>query len=376
MTDVAIIGGGSIGCCVADALARADVRVALLERDQLAGGSTGLSVGVVESQYTDPLWIDLRVAARRVFDALAKTTEIGLVRSGYLRLGHDVEDAARFTASVAHQRALGVEDSRVLDPGEIAALAPALRVDDVVAGLWSPSDGYVDPHQATLAFAARARAHGAEIATGCAVLAAERRAGRWHLETTTGPRDCDVVVNAAGPWAGRVAELLGLDCDVVPQRRSATQVHLAEPIGYVHPFVMNYVPGARRLGAYVRHEAADRLIVGLHSEEILDPPSDPDDFPRGVPQDVLEEMAEQIAFRLPGLADGIAFGEGWSGLYPTRPSMDPFVGWRREAEGVIDAVGFGGSGIQAGPAAGILVRDWLLDDGCTSLPGAERLAER
>ncbi|MGA0121428.1 MAG: NAD(P)/FAD-dependent oxidoreductase [Gaiellales bacterium] len=374
MTGVIVIGGGSIGCHVADRLAAAGVDVEVLERDRIAGGSTGLSVGVVESQYTDPLWIELRVLARRVFDELEAEAGIGFVRSGYLRLGFTDDDLAAFRASAGHQRELGVTDARVLDPGEMRALAPALRVDDVAGGLWSPSDGYVDPHLATVAVLERARRAGARVTERCAVTAAERRGGVWRLETTQGPRTADVVVNAAGPWAPAVSALLGLDSDVVPQRRSAVQAHLAAPLGYVHPFVMNYLPGAGRLGAYVRHEAADRLILGLHAEDVLDPPADPEAFPGGVPVEVLEEIAEQVADRFPGLADGLALGEGWSGLYPSRPSMEPFVGWRREAEGVIEAVGFGGSGIQAGPAAGVLVRDWLLHDAPVSVPAAARLA--
>ena len=374
MTRVLVIGGGIVGCCIADALAHAGVAVEVLERDQLAAGSSGLAVGVVESQYTDPLWIDLRVFARRAFDRLAESTEIGFVRSGYARLGYSDADVALFTASITHQRSLGVEDARVLEVGELAALVPALRVDDVRGALWCPSDGYVDPHLATVAFADRAVAAGARITTRCTVTAAERRDGQWQLATTAGPRTADVVVNAAGPWAPQVAALLGLSCDVSPQRRSATQVHLAEPLDYVHPFTMNYIPGVNRLGAYVRYEAPDRLICGLHSEELLDPDSDPDDYPRGVTQDWQEELAGQLALRFPGLADGMSFGEGWSGLYPCRPSLEPSIGWRRETEGVIDAIGFGGGGIQSGPAAGALVRDWLLFDEPRAIPSATRLA--
>jgi sarcosine oxidase subunit beta len=374
MTSVAVIGGGAVGCSIAEELACAGIEVQLLERDAIASGSTGLSVGVVESQYVDPLWIDLRVAARRIFDELEEAVGIGFVRCGYLRLALSQEDAAAFAASVGHQRELGVQDARVLDPEEISALAPALRVDDVVAGLWCPSDGYVDPHQAALAVAERARGAGADIATGCIVTGAERRDGRWHLTTSSGPYVSDIVVNAAGAWAGEVAALLGVTCDVVSQRRWAVQAHLARPLGYVHPFVMNYVPGQNRLGAYVRHEADDRLIAGLHSEEILDPPEPAVAGPGGVPQEALEEIASQIAQRLPALADGMALGEGWSGLYPCRPSGEPSIGWRTDTDGVIDAVGFGGSGVQSGPAAGILVRDWILHDAPITFPGADRLA--
>lgn len=374
MPTVLVIGGGIIGCCIADALAGAGVEVEVLERDRVASGSSGLAVGVVESQYTDPGWIDLRVFARRAFDALAEEADIGFVRSGYLRLGYTAADVARFARSVEHQRSLGVEDARVVDVAEIATLVPSLRTDDVAGGLWCPSDGYVDPHLATVAFGERARARGARITEGCAVTRAERAGGAWRLATTQGERRADVVVNAAGPWANAVAALLGAAGDVSPQRRSAIQVHLAEPLPYVHPFTMNYIPGVDPYGAYVRHEAPDRLICGLHSEDLLDAPSDPDDYPRGVTQDWQEQLAGQLASRFPGLADGMAFGEGWSGLYPCRPSREPSIGWRRDTDGVIDAVGFGGGGLQSGPAAGALVRDWLLHDAPVAIPSAASIA--
>ncbi|MFM9125417.1 MAG: FAD-dependent oxidoreductase [Actinomycetota bacterium] len=127
MTTVLVIGGGIIGCCIADALAEAGVAVEVLERDRIASGSSGLAVGVVESQYTDPGWIDLRVFARRAFDVLAAEAEIGFVRSGYLRLGYTAEDVDAFAGSVAHQRTLGVEDARVGDVDERRELVPALR---------------------------------------------------------------------------------------------------------------------------------------------------------------------------------------------------------------------------------------------------------
>lgn len=374
MTTVLVIGGGIIGCCIADALAEAGVAVEVLERDRIASGSSGLAVGVVESQYTDPGWIDLRVFARRAFDVLAAEAEIGFVRSGYLRLGYTADDVERFVGSVAHQRTLGVEDARVVDVDEIRGLVPALRTDDVAGGLWCPSDGYVDPHLATVAFGERARARGARIVEGCAVTGADRADGVWRLATTHGERRADVVVNAAGPWAPQAAALLGAASDVSPQRRSAIQVHLAEPLPYVHPFTMNYIPGVNPYGAYVRHESADRLICGLHSEDLLDPPSNPDDYPRGVTQDWQEQLAGQLAVRFPGLAAGMAFGEGWSGLYPCRPSREPSIGWRRDADGVIDAVGFGGGGLQSGPAAGAIVRDWLLHDAPVAIPSATSLA--
>jgi sarcosine oxidase subunit beta len=71
---------------------------------------------------------------------------LGFTRNGYLRIGHTAEDVERFERSVAVQRELGVQDAVVLDPGEISRRFPDVRSDDISAGLYGPSDGFVDGH--------------------------------------------------------------------------------------------------------------------------------------------------------------------------------------------------------------------------------------
>ncbi len=184
----------------------------------------------------------------------------------------------------------------------------------------------------------------------------------------------DIVVNAAGAWASRVGRLLGAPADVVPQRKQAAVAHLETPIGYVPPFFIQYVPGSGVSGPYIRYERPDQLLVGLHTEELLEEPADPDHYPRGNSQDFEEEMAGHLLRLLPGVAAGMRLGNGWSGLYPISRSGQPQVGPRADAPGVIDAIGFGGSGLQASPAAGRLVADWVSNGEPTWLPEAVSLA--
>ena len=325
MIRVAVIGGGAVGLATADALlARGGVEVVLLERDQIASGSSGLNIGVVETQYVDPLAIELRVYARRFFDRLADADGLEFVRCGYLRPAYDAAQLAGFARSVDIQRSFGVEDARVIDRAEIARLAPDLRNDDMAGALFGPSDGYVDPHRycglladRSAPPAARSTPARASSAPSAAATAGNRdrprrpRGGRRHRRR---------------PLAAPVGALLGAPVELL-QRRSAAIAYLSTPIAYVHPFVMNYVPGGGRPGAYIRHERPDQLVVGTHSEEAVDAPADPDHYPRGVTQDFLEDLAEQLVDRLPGLADRISLGNGWSGLYPVSP-VGPRVGPR------------------------------------------------
>jgi sarcosine oxidase subunit beta len=266
VTDVCVVGGGAIGLASALHLARRGVGVTVLEAETLGAGSTGLSVGVIESQYLDPLEIEIRVRAMRFFDELERDHGLEIVRTGYLRLTSSAATIRRFEESVAIHRALGVDDVRVVDGDEIRRLAPDMRVDDGEAGVWGTRAGYLDGHGYCGLLGELARAAGARIELGARVTGASRTDGGGHvLETARGRFACDVVVNAAGAWASRVGELLGAGLPLVPQRHQAVVVHLARPLDYVMPMVMDYTPGSGEVGLYFRHERAGQLIAGLHT---------------------------------------------------------------------------------------------------------------
>ena len=373
---VCIVGAGAIGLECARQLARRGAsQVTVLEASQIAAGSSGLSVGIVESQYLDPLEIELRVRALRSFDALQREHGLEIVRNGYLRLGHGEADAARFEESVEIHRALGINDVRVLDAGEIGALIPELRRDDVHAGLYGPASGFIDGHSYCALLAELARADGARVLTGCALLGARQSHGRHRLRTTTGEHVCDLVVNAAGAWAGRVAQLLGCELRLLPQRHQATAVHLVRPLGYLMPSVMDYTPRSGEEGLYFRHERAGQLIAGLHSEEVIEGVADPDAYARTVDADFLESVAAKLATRLPSLADA-TLAHGWAGLYPVSPDGLPQVGPARGTDSVLSAGGAGGAGIQQAPVIGELVADWILHGEPRAVAGGLRLSPR
>lgn len=371
---VCVIGAGAVGLCAALALARRGAgEVSVLEARHPAAGSSGLSVGIVETQYLDPLDIELRVWSMRSFERLEHDCGLEIVRNGYLRLGHKQGDAEAFGRSVRLQRALGVQDAQVLEPAQIARLAPDVRTDDVTAGLYGPSDGFLDGHLYCGLLAELAQRAGVRLLGGWRLRGAwPRLAGGLCLETERGRLDCDLAVNAAGAWAGRVGELLGCPLELVPQRHQAVTVQLPRVLPYAMPSVTEYSPGSGQPGLYFRHEGPARMIAGLHMEEPAGEAADPDEYARGVDGSYLEAVAARLAQRLPSLADARLTG-GWAGLYPTSPTGRPLVGPAAPGAPVIVAGGAGGSGIQLSPVLGELAADWALEGAPRAVAAARAL---
>jgi sarcosine oxidase subunit beta len=372
---VCVVGAGAIGLCSALELARRGAgEVTVLEARHVAAGSSGLSVGIIETQYLDPLDIELRVRSMRTFRLLEREHGLRVVRNGYLRLGHDGQAEAAFERSAAIQRELGVADASVLDREQLRRLVPDMHVEDVQAGLLGRSDGFVDGHLYCGLLAELAREAGVKLLAGAGLLDGRSLGGGGLcLSTRAGEIECDVAVNAAGAWAGRVARLLGGELELLPQRHQASVVHLPHELSYTMPSVMDYTPGSGERGLYFRHEGPGRLVAGLHGEEAGERPADPDSYSGQADEDFLEELAGRLASRLPGLEDS-ALGGGWAGLYPVSGTGRPVIGPVADGRPVIVAGGAGGSGIQLSPVMGELVADWVLDGEPRAVAGARALA--
>jgi len=374
---VCIIGGGAVGLATALHLARRGVTdVTVLEAEHPAAGSSGLSVGIIETQYVTPLDIELRVRTMGFFNELEREHGLHVTRNGYLRLAHRAQELEGFQDSVRIQRELGVADATVLDRAEIGRMIPEMRVDDVDGGLYGPSDGFIDGHLYCGLLAELAEALGVKVLGRNAVReVADEPGGGHRVITARGEFPCDVVVNAAGAWGAHVAGLLGTEMPLLPQRHEAVVVHLAAPLPYVVPSVMDYTPHSGETGLYFRHERAGQLIAGLHTEEANEEIANPYDYARAAGPDFLEEVAEKITSRLPGLSES-SLAHGWAGLYPISPDGVPQVGPAPGDDSVIVAGGAGGSGIQLSPVLGELAADWILHGEPRAITDGARLAPR
>ena len=349
---VVVIGGGVVGCSIAYHLARRGQRdVVVLEREAVGSGTTSKAAGGIRSQFATETEIRFSLEAIGVFERFAEEfgVDIGYRRIGYLFLISDPADLAGYRERMTLQRRLGV-DVREITPADAQAMVPALRVDDLIAAVWGPTDGMAGPAEVTNGFARRARELGARIVEGVDVTAIDVERGRVRgVRTSQGPIAAPLVINAAGPAAARVGRLAGVDVPVHPRRR---HIFFTEPF----PEIPGPVPLTtdRASGFYFRKEMEQLLLSPGDVEDIGE------DFEVPVDRARIDETVEKALHRIP-IVEKARIAGGWAGLRPLTPDDHAIIGWAPGVDGFFLAVGFGGHGFQHSPATGRYVAEWLLD---------------
>ncbi|MBV9051256.1 MAG: FAD-binding oxidoreductase [Hyphomicrobiales bacterium] len=367
---VAVVGAGTLGLCSALNLAEQGARVTVIEAQSVAAGSSGRSVGVVGTQFTDAFDILLRVHALRHFRHW-ENHGLGFNHIGYLRLARTAEQMRLFAHSVDMQTQAGFR-SRLYDRDELKDLVPHLSPEGLEGGIFGPDNGFLDPYEMCNFIAEKLRSIGGEIRQLCKLLGVKRRSGGFALETEKGVIDCDIVVNAAGAWAPAIAELFGQSLHVFGERHEAVVIHLDPPLAYTMPMVMDLVNG-EGTGLNFRHDRQGELIAEIHKASATRP-EDPDHYNDQCEDASKVRLAELLLERVPDLP-GARLGRGWAGLYPVTADHLPFVGLVDPAEpGLVTAAGAGGYGIQLAPVIGQIAADWALHGSPVSAPGTERLS--
>jgi sarcosine oxidase subunit beta len=364
---VVVIGAGTLGMWTATNLVEQGARVTVLDAQAIASGSSGRSVGVVGTQFTDRFEIMLRTHSIRQFRQLEKEG-LRFNHIGYLRLARTAAQMELFKESVKMQEAVGFR-SRTYEAAELQQLVPHMDSEGLAGGIFGPDDGFIDPHEMCMLLAEKLRAQGGGIRQFCKLSRVHRLPGSgYQLEVTDGTIDCDIIVNAAGAWATEVAAMFGQTLHVIPERHEAVTILLDKPLDYTMPMVMDLVNGEGS-GLNFRHEKPSELIAEVHKVS-SDEPEDPETYNDQCEEESKIHLAELLLERVPDLP-GARLGRGWAGLYPVTADHRPFVGPIDPKEpSLVTAAGAGGYGIQLSPVIGQIAADWALQGEPVSVPGA------
>lgn len=366
---VVVIGAGTLGMCTAYNLVKQGAGVTVLDANAIASGSSGRSVGVIGTQFTDPFEIQLRQHSMRQFREF-ETFGLNINRIGYLRLARTSEQMKLFAQSVVMQEEAGFR-SRVYQADQLTELVPHISTEGLAGGIFGPDDGFIDPHELCMLLAEKVKEAGSVVRQFCKLEKAERLSSGYRLQTSKGVIDCDMVVNAGGAWACKIAELFGQTLHIKPERHEAITIQLDEPLPYTMPMVMDLVNG-EGTGLNFRHEKPNELIAEVHKVASLEP-ENPDLYNDQCEESSKIDLAELLLERVPDLP-GARLGRGWAGLYPMTHDKRPFIGPIDSSEpGLITAAGAGGYGIQLSPVIGQITADWILKGEVQFFPQALQL---
>ncbi len=208
---VAVIGGGVVGCAVLRAFALAGARAILLERglDILSGASKANSA-LLHTGYDAPK-DSLELACLRegyhAYLDIRERLNLPLVETSALMVAWTEAEFARLPDLLAHAEANGVEGVIGLDRREVLRRTPNLS-PELRGAVSIPGEHVIDPWSAPLAYALQAIANGAVVARNREVTGGALEGGLWCLETSRGPVTAEVVVNCAGLFGDLVESIV------------------------------------------------------------------------------------------------------------------------------------------------------------------------
>ncbi len=349
--DVVIIGAGAIGCSIAYHLGiRGAKNVVVLEQEFVGSGTTSKAAGGIRVQFPTDIEIAFSMESLECFKRFPEEMGVNpyLRQVGYLFLLGSEGDVEQYKRQIALQRQYGL-DVRLLTPDDAKAIVPQLQVDDLQAAVYSPQDGYADPHTVVQGYATKARERGVEIVEQTQVTGIRLEGDRVvGVDTTSGPIDTRLVVNAAGPWAARIAEMVGTKVPVYPRRR---HIFVTEPFSdFVNPSPLVI---DRTSGFYCRTEGRSILMSPGDAQQV-------EGYNVTIDWRMAEETARKAIQRIPVL-ERAGIMSGWAGLRPLTPDEHAIIDYLPGIEGLLCAVGFCGHGFQHSPAAGKAVAEMILD---------------
>jgi len=369
--EVVVIGGGIIGCSIAYYLAKEGVDISLVERAELASGSSSAGQGAIVE--TTPL--TLRSA--KLYSTLTEELDYNIEYNtkGSLRLIEREDQWPRAVEFVKKQQKQGIK-IRLLKKNELKELAPFVA-EDIIGAIDLPLHAQVNPIYTTLGFAYAARRLGARICTFTEVKDIRTRNSQIQsVVTNEGEIKTKFVVNAAGVQAPRIGEMVGLSIPIKP-RRGQILVTEAIPLVAKRSDLSEFGPYEliRELSPETAKKSKDPLIrLGIawnliqteNGNCLIGTSREFAGFNQRTTPEVIKALAKKTIRFIPRLKD-VSCIRTYAGLRQYTDDLLPIWGKVDSVKGFVIVAGHEGEGISLAPIAGKLISELITKDK-TSIP--------
>ncbi|MDZ7748476.1 MAG: FAD-dependent oxidoreductase [Halofilum sp. (in: g-proteobacteria)] len=361
---VVVIGGGVVGASVLYHLTKfgwSDVM--LIERSELTSGSTWHAAGGFHTINADTNMAALQGYTIRLYRELEELTgqSCGLHHVGGITLAESRGRLDQLQAEHAKHGYMGL-DTEIVGPERIRELSPITSTEGVLAGLYDPLDGHLDPYGTTHAYARGARANGATIQLDTRVERLEQAGnGEWHVVTDRGTVAAEHVVNAAGLWAREVGRMAGVELPLHPMEHQYLVTDDIPEVVDHHgelPHVMD--PQGE---SYLRQEGRG-LVIGFYEQDARPWATGGTPWAFGhelLPND-LERIGDslELAFRRYPVLERAGIKQVINGPFTFAPDGNPLVGPVPGLRNYWSACAVM-AGFSQGGGVGLALAEWMIE---------------
>ena len=347
-SDVVVIGAGIIGLAIAYSLLRAGKSVRIIERSKPGIGQSTKTGGGIRLAHGSELNIQLTQLSFDTWLNFEKYFNIDPFyrTTGHLFLTAESENVLLSQAALLERMKV---DYDLLSTSQMSSYWPQLSSMNFSKGLYCREGGYLDQHRVIKGYVDTVVSNGVKLLTGTQVdgllKVNERISG---VTTSAGKFHAEWVVNAAGPYAGEVADLVGCQIPFVSRRHELLVLEESAAVPEEIPWLIDM---DRQV--HMRPDGSGRALIGgfLGHDEATDPNTYDPDLSEEWSTEVRREASHSFCITNPESK----VLKGWSGLYPGTVDYMPVID--ETLPGLITAAGFSGTGLMHAPIVGEIVAD-------------------
>jgi glycerol-3-phosphate dehydrogenase len=356
--DVAIIGGGVIGCAIARALSRFHLRTILIEKECEVGfGTSKSNSGIIHAGHngaTGTLKGELEWAGNQMWDKLHDELDFGFHRNGELMVAMSDEQVPTLEHFLKQGVDRGVTGLEIWDGARVRREEPALS-DDIVAALAAPTAGVVNPYEVCFSLIENACQNGVELLVDAPVHAI-RRDGDGDFDIVTPQRlvHARFVVNAAGLFSDEIARMAGAGGFAIRPRKGEEYLLDKRLKGLVTRTIFP-CPTPQSKGILVIPTYDGTLMIGP-TAGFIDDKNDRSTSAAGS-----EEIFSAVRRFVPGISERDCIAE-FAGLRAVVEG-DDFIIAPSQQKGFVNCAGIQSPGLTAAPAIAERIVSILRDEG-------------
>lgn len=365
--EVIVVGGGIVGCSVAYYLAEAGLETILVEKNDIASGTSSRCDGNVTIVDKDPGFdSEMSLVSQELLNDLTKTLNIPFeFREHGSILVCDNDDEMQAAKDWVKTQSDNGLKFNVLDEQDIRNESPFFA-HDIPGGLECETDSLINPYLFCYSLIEKAQKDfGLQVQDQTPVTNIKQTEGGFLVETPNGTIRVKKVVNAAGVWAPFIGEMVGIDIPIVPRKGHIIVGSRNEPVMMRNVMEFGYL-----MNKFGRERIADARTAE-HGVALVLEPTEEQNFLLGssrqfvgydssIDIQVVQTIARRALRFFPKM-DDFKIIRSYTGFRPFTEDHLPIVSEVEEVPGYYIAAGHEGDGISLATVTGKLIEEIITE---------------